>query len=99
MTPIGSLKYGKPRGKDSLNADSSRQSQILQHKLFSHYLPVDWTEGVIVKIPEKGALSNCNKWRVIILPSVPSKILAKLIISEAVDQRLRQEQAGFRTVH
>ena len=52
-----------------------------------------------MKIPKKGALKNCNNWRGIILLSVPSKILAKLIIrriSEAVDQRLRQEQAGLR---
>ena len=76
MAPIGSLKYGKPRERTASTQNSSRQSQILQHKLFSHYLPVDWTEGVIVKIPEKGALSNCNKWKVIILPSVPCKILA-----------------------
>ena len=57
-----------------------------------------WTEGVIVKIPKKGPLNNCNSWRGITLLSVPSKILAKLIIgriSEAADQRLRQEQAGF----
>ena len=52
-----------------------------------------------MKIPKKGALSNCNNWRGITLLSVPSKILAKLIIkriSEAVGQQLRQEQAGFR---
>ena len=52
-----------------------------------------------MKIPKKGALSNCNNWRGITLLSVLSKILAKLIItriSEAVHQQLRQEQAGFR---
>ena len=62
-------------------------------------MPEDWTEGVIVKIPKKGALSNCNNWRGITLLSIPSKILAKIIITritEAVDQRLRKEQAGFR---
>ena len=51
-----------------------------------------------MKIPKKGALSNCNNWKGTILLSVHSKILAKLIlrwISEAVDQRLRKEQAGF----
>ena len=52
-----------------------------------------------MKIPKKGALRNCNNWRGITLLSVPSKILAKLIIrriSEAVDQQLRKEQTGFR---
>ena len=52
-----------------------------------------------MKIPKKGALSNCNNWRGITLLSIPSKILAKIVItriSEAVDQQLREEQAGFR---
>ena len=52
-------------------------------------LPDDWTESAIVKIVKKEALSNL---------SVSSKILAKLIIrqiSEAVDQRLRQEQVSI----
>jgi len=51
-----------------------------------------------MKIPKKGALRDCNYWRGITLLSVPSKILAKLIIrgiSEAVDLQLRQEQTGF----
>ena len=52
-----------------------------------------------MKIPQKGALRKCNNWRGPTLLSVHSKILAKPTISwisEAVDQQLRQEQAGFR---
>ena len=51
-----------------------------------------------MKILQKGALSKCNNWRGLTLLSVHSKILGELTIrwiSEAVDQRLRQEQAGF----
>ena len=54
---------------------------------------------MIVKIPKKGDLTDCNNWRGITLLSVPSKILAKTImqrISNAVDMKLRKEQAGFR---
>jgi hypothetical protein len=29
--------------------------------------PKEWTEGVIVKIPKKGDLSNCNNWRSVTL--------------------------------
>ena len=108
MAAIRSLKSGKAPGQDSLNeelfkAEPEFAAQVLQ-PLFAaiweeKQLPDDWTEGVIVKIAKKGALSNCNNWRGVTLLSVNSKILAKLIIrriSEAVDQRLRQEQAGFR---
>ena len=43
-------------------------------------VPVDWTMGVIIRIPNKGALSDGNNWRSITLLSVPSKILTKIII-------------------
>ena len=62
-------------------------------------IPDDWNKGVIIKIPKKGALSDCNNWRGITLLSTPSKILAKVImkrLSLAVDHRLHEEQAGFR---
>ena len=51
-----------------------------------------------MKIPKKRARDNCNNWREIALLSVPSKILAKIIIqqiADTVDQQLRREQVGF----
>ena len=36
-----------------------------------------------MKIPKKGALSNCNNWKGVTLLSVPSNILAKIIIPRA----------------
>ena len=56
-------------------------------------------EAIIIRTPKKGALNDCNNWRGITLLSIPSKILAKIIInriSNVVDSRLREEQAGFR---
>ena len=94
MAAIRSLTTRKSPGQDSLNAELFKAepefaAQVLQ-PLFAaiweeKQLPDDWTEGVIVKIPKKGTLRECNDWRVL---SVSSKILAKLIIrriSEAVD--------------
>lgn len=43
-------------------------------------LPDDWTDGVIVKTPKKGALNNCKYWRSISVLSVPRLILVKIII-------------------
>ena len=54
---------------------------------------------MIIRIPKKGPLIDCNNWPSITLLSIPSKILAKIIInrlSNVVDRRLREEQAGFR---
>ena len=62
-------------------------------------IPDDWNEATIIRIPKKGTLNDCNNWRGITLLSIPSKILAKIIInrlSNVVDSRLREEQAGFR---
>ena len=66
-------------------------------------MPADWAEGVIIRIPKKGALSDCNNWRGITLLSVPSNILAKIIlkrISDALDVGLRKKQAAqIRALH
>ena len=59
----------------------------------------DWNEATIIRIPKKCALNDCNNWRLITLLSIPSKILVKILInrlSNVVDNRLREEQAGFR---
>ena len=58
----------------------------------------DWSRGVVIKIPKKGSLSDCNNWRGITLLSVPSKIFCKVIIqhiTQAVDDILRNKQARF----
>lgn len=108
ISAIRSLKKGKAPGQDKLSAELFKLHPELAAKLLQPLLttiwegrriPDEWTKGVIVKIPKKGALSNCNNWRGITLLSVPSKILVKVImqkISDAVDKQLRKEQAGFR---
>ena len=106
IAAIRSLKNGKSPGQDNLSAEVFKThpqlaADLLQ-PLFTDIwegkkLPKDWTEGVIVKIRRKGALKNCNNWRGITFPSVPSKILAKIIIqriADTVDQQLRREKAG-----
>jgi hypothetical protein len=62
-------------------------------------IPEEWEKGLIIKIPKKGDLSNCNNWRGITLLSTPSKVLTRIIlnrIQNTVERHLRKEQAGFR---
>ena len=62
-------------------------------------MPADWRKGVIIRIPKKGRLSDCNNWRGITLLSASSKILAMVIIkriSDAVNAGMRKEQARSR---
>jgi len=53
-------------------------------------IPEDWEEGLIIKIPKKADLSNCNNWRGVTLLSTPSKILTKIQNTNSVEQHLRK---------
>ena len=105
---IKSLKNGKAPGHDNLNtehfkADPELAATILQPLFAAVWeggeVPADWTKGVIIRILKKGTLSNCNNWRSITLLSVPSKIIAKIIIKRilhTVDTGMRKKRAGLR---
>lgn len=61
--------------------------------------PKDWTLGIIVRIPKKGHLADCNNWRGETLLSIPSKVFCKVIImrlENVVDTTLQKEQVGYR---
>jgi len=65
----------------------------------SKEVSTQWKNGMIVPLPKKGDLSDCNNWRGITLLSVPGKVFACVLLGrmrKAVDTNLRQEQAGFR---
>ena len=62
-------------------------------------VPEDWQKGIIIKIPKKGNLNDCNNWRGITLLSVPGKIFCLVLLQrlrDAIEKMLREEQAGFR---
>ena len=62
----------------------------------------DWKEaGYLIKLPKKGDPRECKNWRGIMLLSTAGKVLNKIILKKLkaeVDDRLRNEQAGFRKV-
>ncbi|XP_019625431.1 PREDICTED: uncharacterized protein LOC109470794 [Branchiostoma belcheri] len=62
-------------------------------------VPVEWKEGILIKPPKKGDMGDCSNYRGIMLLSVPGKVLNRVLLErmkEAVDDRLRDQQAGFR---
>lgn len=65
MAAIRSLRNGK--AYELFKAETEFAAQVLQPLFAAMWgekqLPDDWTEGVIMKNPKKGALSNCNNWR------------------------------------
>ena len=61
-------------------------------------MPAQWRE-IVIKLPKKGDLRDCNNYQGIMLLSVPGKVLNRIILErvrEAVDPKLRDQQAGFR---
>lgn len=105
---ISSLKNNKAPGVDNIEGEmlkadvSGTAKQILPliQKIWeTEEFPVDWKQGLLIKLPKKGDLSRCSNWRGITLLSVVSKVLCKVLLTRmtsVMEPLLRQEQAGFR---
>ena len=105
---ILAMKSGKAAGVDSIQAEMLKADIDLSTTVLKEYfrkvwekeeIPTDWERGIIIKLPKKGDLGNCDNWRGITLLSIPSKVLCRIIlkrIDEEIDRNLREEQAGFR---
>ena len=99
------LKNGKAIGLDNINPEADPEITVevlypLLKKIWKkEKIPKEWEEGLIIKIPKKGDLANCNNWRGITLLNIPSKILTRVILNrihDTAEQHLRKEQGGFR---
>ena len=108
VAAIRKIKSGKAPGADGLNAEmlkadiqtSAKELKELFESIWERdYVPKDWCRGLIVKLPKKGDLRNCDNWRGITLLSIPSKVFCRILlgrIDKALNSKLREEQAGFR---
>ncbi|XP_078580636.1 uncharacterized protein LOC144864435 [Branchiostoma floridae x Branchiostoma japonicum] len=105
---ISSLKNGKAAGPDGIPPEAWKEAGNLSvealHPLLSRIwleerTPTDWKRGTIIKLPKKGDLTQCKNWRGIMLLSVASKLLCRIILNRtanAMETKLRDNQAGFR---
>jgi hypothetical protein len=105
---IRSLKNNKAAGLDEVSAELLKHGRDIVSTELLHLfnliwqkeeVPEDWRNGVIVTLPKKGNLSDCDNWRGITLLSVPGKAFCSALLNrlkETVDITLREEQAGFR---
>ena len=102
------LKNNKAVGEDEISgemlkaADENTLQRLLQliNEIWqSESPPQQWKDGVIFKLPKKGEMSDCNNWCGITLLSVPGKLFCSMLLErlkKAIDERLREEQAGFK---
>ena len=105
---VKTLKKGKAAGPDgippeALKADARTTTEILYPLLKKIWnekkIPTEWKKGHMIKLPKKGDLGQCKNWRGIMLLSIPSKVMTRIILERlkyAIDDKLRPEQAGFR---
>ena len=105
---LKSLKNGKTPGCDNIPPEAWKEGGTVWAKVLHALLnkiwneediPQDWKVSLLVKLPKKGDLYLCENWRGIMLLTVASKVLCKIILErmkDALDGRLRDEQAGFR---
>ena len=62
-------------------------------------IPEEWRKGLLIKLPKKGDLSYCKNRCGIMLLNMSSKVFCRVILERikvALDEKLREEQAGFR---
>jgi hypothetical protein len=106
---IKHLKLNKASGPDNLPAEFFRtypstianiMEPLLKKVWNSRQIPNDWKQGLIIKLPKKGDLTECSNWRGITLLNVIGKILAIIIhnrLKEELEPKMRPEQARFRS--
>ena len=105
---ISRLKRGKAGGESGILPELVLDGgQALHSKLKdlmflvweSERVPSDWCNAVIVPIPKKGDLLECDNWRGISMLEVVGKILPRVIqdrLQEIVEEEVLESQCGFR---
>uniref|UniRef100_A0A7I4YBN1 Rna-directed dna polymerase from mobile element jockey-like n=1 Tax=Haemonchus contortus TaxID=6289 RepID=A0A7I4YBN1_HAECO len=85
---IRCLRSGRASGIDDIPSELLKAGgSTMMEKLMELYnrcwsgleVPEDWRKGVIVKLPEKGNLADCENWKVTLL-SVPGKALCVTLL-------------------
>lgn len=105
---INSMKSGKAAGIDNITAEvlqvdvnfvADQFRTLFLHIWENESFPQDWLQGIIIKLPKKGDLTDCNNWRGINILCVALKVFMKIILERMVnviDKKIRPNQAGFR---
>ena len=61
--------------------------------------PTPWTQSLVITLPKKGNLQQCQNYRTISLIDHPSEVMLKIILNRLktkAEKIIAEEQAGFR---
>ena len=109
-TAVGKIKNGKAGGSSGilpemvkiacLDTDLLERLLALTHTVWKEKsAPKEWTDAILIPIPKKGDLSNCDNWRGISLLDVVGKVIARIIqdrLQLLAEEELPESQCGFR---
>ena len=107
-TAIRSLKCGKAAGVDNIPAELLKNggeividvlTTICNQIWKTGKWPTSWTQSLIITLPKKGNLQQCQNYRTISLISHASKVMLKILLNRLqpqADKIIAEEQAGFR---
>ena len=105
---VRSLKKGKSAGVDNIPVELVQAggedvitalTTICNRIWQTGEWPTPWTQSLVITLPEKGNLQQCQNNRTISLISHPSKVMLKIILNRLKPQAekiITEEQAGFR---
>ena len=107
---LGELKNGKAPGSSDIlpemlkaGKNNSHFTNVLQDLFKAAWeaekVPQEWVDAILVPIPKKGNLRNCNNCRGIALLEVTGKLMARIIQTRSknlVEKVLSESQCGFR---
>ena len=105
---VRDLKKGKSAGIDNIPGElvqAGGDDMIdLLHKICNKIWttgewPKGWTQSLIITLPKKGNLQQCQNYRTISLICHPSKVMLRIILNRLRPQAekiIAEEQAGFR---
>lgn len=105
---IKNFQNGRAAGCDNvppeaINAGGDTSEEVLLdfcNRIWSEEkIPEGWKKGLVFKLPKKGDLSYCKNGRGTMLLNMASKVFCRVILERikiALDEKLREKQAGFR---
>ena len=108
LKALSCLKRGKAGGKTGILPELllfggevlyDRLLKIMKSAWEAGSIPSDWKDAVVVPIPKKGNLRDCDNWRGISLLDVVGKVFARIIqerLQHIAEGILPESQCGFR---
>ena len=102
------LKNGKAAGCDNIPPETIKAGGEMSEEILldlcnriwsEEKVPEEWKKSLLIKLPKKGDVSYCKNWRGIMLLNMASKVFCRVILERikiTLDEKLREEQVGFR---